>query len=70
MLLLYVSSRQNIGTLTYISLICSQKDVDKALVPTRVRTIECRVVEVSMGPTHTAVLKETGQVRGEGGGKS
>ncbi|KAF2367178.1 Protein kinase domain [Trinorchestia longiramus] len=39
-----------------------QNDIDKALVPTRVRSIECRVVDVSMGPYHTAILKETGQV--------
>lgn len=44
--------------------ITQQKEVDKALVATRVRSIGCRVVDVAMGPSHTAVLTETGQVSG------
>ncbi|XP_063884250.1 serine/threonine-protein kinase Nek8-like isoform X1 [Scylla paramamosain] len=39
-----------------------KKDVPKALVATRVRSIGCRVVDVAMGPSHTAVLTEMGQV--------
>ncbi|KAK4312033.1 hypothetical protein Pmani_016499 [Petrolisthes manimaculis] len=39
-----------------------KKEVDKALIATRVRSIGCRVVDVAMGPSHTAVLTETGQV--------
>ncbi|XP_018009884.1 serine/threonine-protein kinase Nek8-like [Hyalella azteca] len=39
-----------------------KNDIKQALVPTRVRSIECRVVDVSMGPYHTAILKETGQI--------
>ncbi|XP_047483303.1 serine/threonine-protein kinase Nek8-like [Penaeus chinensis] len=38
------------------------KEVEKAVVATRVRCIGCRVVDVAMGPSHTAVLTETGQV--------
>ncbi|XP_064092354.1 serine/threonine-protein kinase Nek8-like [Macrobrachium nipponense] len=38
------------------------KEVEKAVVATRVRSIGCRVVDVAMGPSHTAVLTETGQV--------
>ncbi|XP_037787785.1 serine/threonine-protein kinase Nek9-like [Penaeus monodon] len=39
-----------------------KKEVEKAVVATRVRCIACRVVDVAMGPSHTAVLTETGQV--------
>ncbi|CAL4067725.1 unnamed protein product, partial [Meganyctiphanes norvegica] len=39
-----------------------KKEVEQALIPTRIRTVGCRVVDVAMGPTHTAVLTETGQV--------
>ena len=43
-----------------------QKEVDRALIPTRVKALEGRAVDVSMGPFHTAVLRETGQVCREG----
>ncbi|XP_045610447.2 serine/threonine-protein kinase Nek8 isoform X2 [Procambarus clarkii] len=39
-----------------------KKDVEKALVATRVKSVGCRVVDVAMGPSHTAILTETGQV--------
>ncbi|KAG7176605.1 serine/threonine-protein kinase Nek8-like 2, partial [Homarus americanus] len=39
-----------------------KKEVEKALVATRVRSIGCRVVDLAMGPSHTAILTETGQV--------
>ncbi|XP_066971421.1 serine/threonine-protein kinase Nek8-like isoform X2 [Macrobrachium rosenbergii] len=38
------------------------KEVEKAVVATRIRSVGCRVVDVAMGPSHTAVLTETGQV--------
>ena len=46
----------------FIADLIQQKDVDRVLVPTKVKSLECRAVDVSMGPHHTAVLKETGQV--------
>ncbi|KAK7065524.1 hypothetical protein SK128_006706 [Halocaridina rubra] len=39
-----------------------KKEVEKSTVATRVCSVNCRVVDVAMGPYHTAVLTETGQL--------
>jgi alpha-tubulin suppressor-like RCC1 family protein len=53
-----------LDTPLYVYLHCFslQGEVQKALTLTRVKGIGHKVADVSLGPTHTAVLTETGHI--------
>jgi alpha-tubulin suppressor-like RCC1 family protein len=46
----------------FINIASVQVEVEKALTLTRVKGISHKVADVSLGPTHTAVLTKSGHV--------
>ena len=37
--------------------------VDSVLIPTKVRSIKSRVMDIAMGPNHTVLLTDEGKVK-------
>jgi alpha-tubulin suppressor-like RCC1 family protein len=50
------------NSLSLINITSVQGEIEKALTLTRVKGICYKVADVSLGPTHTAVLTESGHV--------